>query len=171
MISYPVESKLDPPVPVTLSLLDILMRSIVTSFIILASLGSCERRKDVVTEVSFPTIHRCSAFAARKETGACYEIVFTSNPPKILWAYFGDGTQELKSANGKGECIVHDFHRNEDWTLKIEQGGQLFIHPDRTVERLENFATIIDGKVAFNDASHPILTRVKKTYHDRHKSE
>lgn len=147
------------------------MRIAFISILLMSALASCKRKDDSVNHESLPSIYRCSAFAARAETGACYEILVSGNPRKIKWAIYGDGKQEIEESNSIGEYEVRDHQNGEVWKLKLDHEGQYLIHSDRSVERVDDFARVGDNGMEFSQTDEPILQRVAETFRQRHKSE
>lgn len=147
------------------------IRFIIFAVIAFACIVSCNRPKIEVRETTLPSIYRCSAFTARAETGGCYEIQVSGDPPKVTWAIYGDGTQEIQGSNSKGEYEVHDFKNDENWNLTLASEGQYLIHPDRSVERVDDFARVVNDKIVFSDTKNPILQCVVKAFYQRHKNQ
>jgi hypothetical protein len=147
------------------------MRFILPSLIAFTCFISCDRQKVTASELTLPSLYRCSAFTARAETGGCYEIQVSGDPPRVAFAIYGDGTQEIKSSNSNGDYEVHDYQNDENWNLTLKGEGQYLIHQDRSVEQVVDFARVVDGEIKFRDTDNRILQCVVRAFHERHKSK
>ncbi len=128
---------------------------------------SCERHNVDTSSGELLSVQRRSAFVARAEGTACFEVWAGNTSSGIIYAIYGDGTHEIRESRGNGHFTLYDYNNNEEWTIQLKAEDQVFITVDRSIHNVGVFAKITDLGMEFADTDNPILKSVANILSER----